>query len=32
MLSVCNLQLEQISFLYIQTLHNDHSHNEDVHR
>ena len=28
----CNLYLKQISFLYIQTLHNDCSHIEDVQR
>ena len=31
-LFVCNLQFKQISFLYVQTLHNDCSHIEDVHR
>ena len=31
MLSLCNLKLQQFSFLYIQTLHNDCSHIEDVH-
>ena len=31
-LFVCNLLFKQISFLYIQTLHNDCSHFEDVHR
>ena len=31
-LFVCNLLFKQISFLYIQTLHNDCSHIEDVHR
>ena len=31
-LFVCNLLSKQISFLYIQTLHNDCSHIEDVHR
>ena len=30
--SVCNLELQKYSFLYIQTLHNDCSHIEDVHR
>ena len=30
-LSLCNLKLQQFSFLYIQTLHNDCSHIEDVH-
>ena len=29
--SLCNLKLEQYSILYIQTLHNDCSHIEDVH-
>ena len=29
--SLCNLQLHQYSFLYIQTLHDDFSHIEDVH-
>ena len=29
---VCNLYLKQILILYIQTLHNDCSHIEDVHR
>ena len=29
--SLCNLKLQQYSFLYIQTLHNDCSHIEDVH-
>ena len=29
--SLCNLKLQQYSILYIQTLHNDCSHNEDVH-
>ena len=29
---MCNLYLKQISFLSIQTLHNDCSHTEDVHR
>ena len=32
LLFVCNLQFKQISFLYIQTLHNDCSHIEDVQR
>ena len=31
-LFVCNLLYKQISFLYIQTLHNDFSHIEDVDR
>ena len=31
-LFVCNLLFKQISFLYIQTLHNDCPHIEDVHR
>ena len=31
-LFVCYLQFKQISFLYVQTLHNDCSHTEDVHR
>ena len=31
-LFVCNLQFKPISFLYIQTLHNDCSPIEDVHR
>ena len=31
-LFVCNLLFKQISFIYIQTLHNDCSHIEDVHR
>ena len=31
-LFVCNLLFKQISFRYIQTLHNDCSHIEDVHR
>ena len=29
--SLCNLQLHQYSVLYIQTLHDDFSHIEDVH-
>ena len=29
--SLCNLQLQQYSFLYIHTLHDDFSHIEDVH-
>ena len=29
--SLCNLQLHQFSFLYIQALHDDFSHIEDVH-
>ena len=29
--SLCNLKLQQYSILYIQTLHNDCSHIEDVH-
>ena len=29
--SLCNLKLEQYSILYIQTLHNDCSHIENVH-
>ena len=29
--SLCNLQLQQYSFLYIHTLHDDCSHIEDVH-
>ena len=29
--SMCNLKLQQYSLLYIQTLHNDCSHIEDVH-
>ena len=29
--SLCNLQLQQFSFLYVQTLPNDCSHIEDVH-
>ena len=29
--NLCNLKLEQYSILYIQTLHNDFSHIEDVH-
>ena len=29
--SLCNLKLEQYSILYVQTLHNDCSHIEDVH-
>ena len=29
--SLCYLKLQQYSILYIQTLHNDCSHNEDVH-
>ena len=29
--SLCNLKLQQYSFFYIQTLHNDCSHIEDVH-
>ena len=29
--SLCNLKLQQYSILYIQTLHNDCSHVEDVH-
>ena len=31
MLSKCNLELQEYSFLYILTLHNDCSHSEDVH-